>query len=378
MKYVEDMSIAGRRAEIDVKLSRVRELMDQEGLSGVLLMRHNNFAWITAGGNSVVTLYLEGGVASVLITKDKQYVLTNLIEGPRMRDEVLVEELGFELIVQDWYEDRTTEIIADICGDISKVGCDMHFSNTRMMNDKINPLHYSLLENEIARYMHLGYVLSATLEEYIVTVRPGMTEVEMTGGLAHALWKKGIDQVLFLTTADERAVKHRHGIPTDNVLKKHLYMSVNGRYKGLITTVTRVVHFDKPDASLIKKFDDATEIECRSIAAIKVGQSDLQGYRACKKAYEDLGYANMWPLHGQGGAQSYYNRDYMLTESSHRITVPNQGYCFNPVLDNVKTEDAFIATENGPLFITRPVTFPVIEKEVDGIVLRKPGLKFVD
>jgi len=379
-QYIEDNSIAARKAEIDIKLTRVRTLMDKEDLTGVFLMKHSNFAWLTGGGKSFVTLYVERGEAFLLVTKDKQYLITNIIEKPRMIEEEHAEELGFEVISQNWYEDRTAEIVADLCGgDLNRVGCDMHFPGTRYMQAEINPLHYSLLDCEVARYMHLGKTLSAALEEFIVTVRPGMSENEITGGLSHALWKEGIDQVLFLVSADERAYKHRHGIPIDGViLKNHLNISVNGRYKGLITTVTRMVHFGKKDEALIKQFDDTCEIECRSIAAIKVGESDLQGYRACKKAHEDLGYADMWALHGQGGAQSYNNRDYMLTENSHRITLPNQGYCFNPVIDGTKAEDAFIATESGPLFITRPVTFPVVEKEVDGIEFKLPGLQFID
>lgn len=377
-KYIEDVSIEGRRAEIAIKLGRVREMMAREGLNAVLLRKHSNFSWITAGGKSYVTLYLEHGEAFVLITKDKQYILTSIIEEPRMREEQQMPELGFEIVYQLWYENRMAEMVREIAGDLSKVGCDMPFAETRLMHDQINPLHFSLLDSEVARYMHLGETLSRVLEEYIVTVKPGMTELEITGGLCNALWPHDIDQVLFLVSADERAYKHRHGIPTEKVLEKHLNISVNGRYKGLITTVTRMAHFGKRDEKLIKQFDDTCEIECRCAAAIKVGTDDLNAYRVCKAAYEELGYADMWPLHGQGGAQSYNNRDYMVTENSHRITVPNQGYCFNPVIDGTKAEDAFIATEDGPLFITRPVSFPVVEKDYGDIHFRLPGLAFVD
>jgi len=376
--YVEDTSIAARKAEIDIKLARVRELIDQEGLSGVLLMKHQNFAWITAGSNSIVTLYVELGVAYILVTKDTQYAITNVIEAPRMIQEEKLEELGFQLVVTDWYEDQIPGKIKEICGDLSNIACDMHYQNTKFMQDKINPLHYSLTENEIGRYMHLGDTLSQTLEEYIVTVRPGMTEYEITGGLTNALWSKGIDQALFLVATDKRAYDHRHAIPTGKVLEKHLCISVNGRYKGLITTVTRMVHFGKKDEEIARIFDVCTEVEARSIAAIQVGQDDIAGFRACKKAYEDLGHGDMWPLHGQGGAQSYNNRDYMLTESSHRITVPNQGYCFNPVINGAKAEDAFIATENGPLMITKPFSFPAIEKNCGGTLVKFPNIVFVD
>lgn len=379
MKYVEDATLAGRKAEIAIKLDRMRRLLEEEGLNALALTKHANFSWATAGGKSWVTLYLEAGVTTLVVTREKCYAVTSIIEAPRMREEEKLEELGFEVHYHNWYEDRAAELVAELSGgDITKVGSDMPLGDAKVIEEKIKPLRYSLTENEVARYQYLGDTLSKALEEYIVTVKPGMTEFEIAGGLAEALWKHNIDPVLYLISADERAYRYRHGVPTDKVLKNHLNISVNGRYKGLITTVTRMVHFGKRDEALVRQFDDTCEIECRSIAAIKVGEDDIAGYYACKKAYEDLGYGDMWALHGQGGAQGYNNRDYGLTETAHRITQENQCYCFNPVIDGTKTEDAFIATSNGPLFVTKPIHFPVIEKEIGGVVLRKPGLQFVD
>ena len=379
MAYIEDVSLEGRRKEIAIKLERVRALLQRENLKGVVLTKHANFSWITAGGKSYVTLYLEGGVASILVTPDACYAVTNIIEERRMRDEEKLEELGFKIVSQEWYENKTVQIIEEIVqGDIATVGCDLPIGNARCINDKIKALRFSLTDNEIARYQYLGDTLSEALEEYIVTVKPGMTEYEITGGLCEALWKHNIEQVLYMVAADERAYTYRHCIPTDKKLEKHLNISVNGRYKGLITTVTRMVHFGPKDEALIKQFDDTCEIECRSMAAIKVGTDDIAGYHACKQAYADVGYADMWDVHGQGGAQGYDNRDYMLTEGSHGITQENQCYCFNPVIDGTKAEDAFIATSNGPLMVTKPKTFPVVEKEVDGINFKLPGLQFID
>ena len=61
MIYREDTSISARREEIAIKLERVRELLRREGKKGLVLMRQNNFSWITAGGKDQVTIYLEAG-----------------------------------------------------------------------------------------------------------------------------------------------------------------------------------------------------------------------------------------------------------------------------------------------------------------------------
>ena len=52
--YMEDTSIAGRRAEIDIKVERIVRLLENEGLEALYLARQANFAWITAGGSGVV------------------------------------------------------------------------------------------------------------------------------------------------------------------------------------------------------------------------------------------------------------------------------------------------------------------------------------
>jgi Xaa-Pro aminopeptidase len=375
---MNDMTIEHRKSEINTKLQRVFDLLDCEGLNGLALTKHSNFSWMTAGGKSIVTICVDAGVSTLLITKKGCFAIMNNIEFERMREEEKLEELGFEILSMEWYENKTAEIIESIVGDMSKVGSDMFIPGTVQISKKFDPLRYSLIENEIIRYRYLGDTLSAELEKYIVSLKPGMTENEIAGGLSKALWQYDIDPVLFLVAADERAYIHRHAIPTDKKLKKHLCISVNGRYKGLITTVTRMVHFGKEDSKLKKQYEDTCEIECKTIASINIGEDDIAAFYVNRDSYEALGYSNMWAKHGQGGSQGYNNRDYMITPSSHRVTVVNQCYCFNPVIDGTKTEDAFVITDNGPLFITRPITFPKLYKDINGVKVERPDIVFID
>ena len=199
MIYREDTSVSARREEIEIKLSRVRNLLYREEKKALVLMRQNNFSWITAGGKDQVTIYLEAGVATILITETAQYAITSIIEEARMREEEKLEELGFKIISQPWYEDKTAQIVADLVGDdLQYVLSDMPLGNAQVRNDLIKPLRYSLTDNELGRYMYLGETLSRNLENYIVTLKPGMSEYEITGGLCEALWKDNIEQMLFL------------------------------------------------------------------------------------------------------------------------------------------------------------------------------------
>jgi hypothetical protein len=55
-----------------------------------LLGRSANFAWYTNGGDDRVDHASPLGVAEVLITLDGDYIFTNNIEAPRVRDACLL------------------------------------------------------------------------------------------------------------------------------------------------------------------------------------------------------------------------------------------------------------------------------------------------
>jgi hypothetical protein len=54
------------------------------------LRRSANFAWYTNGGDDRVDHASPLGVAEVLITLDGDYIFTNNIEAPRVRDACLL------------------------------------------------------------------------------------------------------------------------------------------------------------------------------------------------------------------------------------------------------------------------------------------------
>src|SRR5215218_1099226 len=92
-------SSADRRS----RRQRLRELMDRRGLGALLLRRSTNFAWYTGGADNRVDHAYPFGVADVLITLDAEYIFTNNIEAPRMREE---QTPDFYLIGHTLYSDE--------------------------------------------------------------------------------------------------------------------------------------------------------------------------------------------------------------------------------------------------------------------------------
>jgi len=162
------------------------------------------------------------------------------------------------------------------------------------------------------------------------------------------------------------------------MIKRYVMVCVNARYKGLITTITRILHFGKPDPKLLKQFEENNEIECRMIEATKPGVSASVPFEVGLRAYKELGYENEWQLHHQGGAMGYYGRDIKVTQETKDVVVENQAWCWNPSITGTKTEDGFIATENGPIMITGPVIYPRIDYKKNGVQMVRPGLLVLD
>src|SRR6266481_5063029 len=94
--------------EIVEKSARLSKMLKSQGLGGVLLNAHHNFAWLTAGGRNGVDTGREPGVASLLVRKDgRKFLLASRIEMPRMLSEE-VSENDFEPIEFAWEEEKSS------------------------------------------------------------------------------------------------------------------------------------------------------------------------------------------------------------------------------------------------------------------------------
>lgn len=362
-----------RLYELQIKLERVRNFLAEQGISGILLKKQANFSWLTGGGLNMIGIATELGMSSLLVTPNDLYLIANRIEASRMMDEEGLKELGFKLLTFEWYEDREESLVKEVI-DCVPIGCDMPVYGFSNLDADFKKLRYELTTAEIERYLFLGEKLSAAIEKVLSEVKPGDTEAEITGQLTALLWKDRIDPTGYMAAADERALLYRHPIPTLNEVKKFLMLCINARYKGLITTITRLVHFGKPSDALIRQYRDNVEIECLMIAKTTIGESMNTPFKAGIDLYESQGYLGEWKLHHQGGAMGYYARDVKVTPDTTEIIRPNQAFCWNPSITGTKSEDGFITTTQGPLMITKPVIFPSLNVEVEGLQFTRPDI----
>jgi Xaa-Pro aminopeptidase len=361
------------KQEIEEKKTRVHALMQKLALDALYIKRQSNFSWLTGGGQNVVGITLELGVAGLLITKNRDYAICNNIEAPRMALEENLEARGYQIQSFPWYEDNETELVHKLSGSIC-LGSDHVFPNAKNIASQIAPLRYSLTPWEVERYREVGDLSSLAIEETAREVRPGDRECEVVGRLAGRLWKNRLDIITTFCAADERIANFRHPIPTEKRIKDRVMLCVNSRKYGLIVSLTRFVQFGKLPPEFRKKYDANVEIDCTFMANTIPGKSAGEVFTKGIDAYKKTGYADEYKLHHQGGAIGYTGRDYKANFATKEVIQENQAFAWNPSITGCKSEDTMLATSSGPVLLTQPKIYPALKLEVCGKTFARPDI----
>ena len=327
---------------------RLRELMDRLGLEALLLRRPVNFAWYTSGADNRVDHASPLGVADVLFTREAQYIFTNNIEAPRMREE---QTPNLEVIEHPWHGDELSAI-REVVGDAS-LGADFLLEGALDVSEEIAPLRYILDPDVIERYRRVGTDASAAVTEAANSLEPGMGEHEAAAHLAAACRRRGLFSPVLLAAADDRIARHRHPIPHGNTIERRAMLVVSAERGGLYANVTRMVHFEEPDTEL-KRRQEACEVilgRMREEAA-RPGRTLADAFEDCRRFYAEEGFPDQWRLHHQGGMTGYASREVIATPRSHQEIQAGQAFAWNPSITGAKAEETYLLTESGPEIIT--------------------------
>ena len=359
--------------ELAEKEYRVRRFLQENGLRALLLKRQANFSWMTGGGLNTIGIATELGGASLLITENAKYVISNNIEAPRMIHEEEVEKLGFAVKTFAWYEDLESVILRTLVGK-GLVASDVFVPDTRLMAEEIARLRYSLTPAEVERYRWLGERVSLAVEKTLTETTRGEKEAEVVGRLCHELWKDRIDPVGLMVAADDRISRFRHPIPTEKRVDQFLMLSVNARKAGLVVCLTRFVHFGKVPPALQKQYEANVFVDCTFMAHTRPGTPAREVFQKGLAAYHERGFPDEWKLHHQGGPIGYQPRDYRVHPGTADVVQEHQAFTWNPSITGTKSEDTILATADGPEMITRPLLYPTLSLEVAGIPFARPAI----
>jgi Xaa-Pro dipeptidase len=350
-------------AELEAKHEKLVEWLRAQKLSGVLLRRNENVAWVTGGAVQLRVLTpAETGVASVLVTAEgKRYYFTTENEAPRLHDEEF-GALDFEPVLFPWYGNDTVATAQKLAG--GALGSDTPDAALTPVN--LYPLRQSLNETEIARYRWLGTQTADATVESLHQVEPGMSEYDLEAITAENLLRRGILPSVALYAVDERIYKYKHAVPRGKRLQQYGMLNLCSRKWGLAISITRFIHFGDLPAELGERFEASAQVNAALLDATREGATSAQLFGVAKAAYAAQGFAGDEQFHHQGGPTGYGEREWVATPQGTETVVNHQAFAWNPSIRGAKAEDTVILSDGKIEWLTATPELPAIEAVVNG------------
>jgi Xaa-Pro aminopeptidase len=359
--------------EVGAKLAAVRGWLGQRDLEAVLIASQAGFAWVTGGGRSHVSIGGAEGIASVLVTAGRAYLITTNIELQRLVDEETAG-LPFEGIEYPWHRSEgLAHVIGSVC-DAARIVSDLPTVGLNVADESFTRLRFILGPEEIGRYRALGRDAAEAVEAACREAEPGDTEYDVAARIAFECVRRDILPLVDLVAADERIARYRHPLPTSNRIGRTLLAALTGRRHGLHASLTRMVSFGAPDDHLASRHAAVCRVDASEQLASRPGATLGAVIGVAIAQYETEGFPGEWRFHHQGGLTGYAGREIFATpEEPHRLEA-GQALAWNPSITRVKSEDTTLVTDEGVEVLTRTGKWPHVQAKTEVGVIERPAL----
>jgi len=342
---------------------QIQAFLAERDLEALILQRVSSFAWATCGAASYVNTATTFGEATLVITRAGRYLITNNIEATRLEQEERLEDQGWEFRIGPWHEgqDTLTELTRGI-----RTGADVPYPGTTDISGELARLRATPSAEEIERFRALGRLCAGAMEGAIRAVRPGQTEYQIAGLLAHETESRGAQAIVNLIASDERIFSFRHPLPTDKKLDRYAMLVLCGRKWGLVCSITRLVRFGPLPDELRRKSQAVAQVDAAFINATRPGRTLGEIFERAQAAYAETGFGDEWRLHHQGGPAGYEPREYVATPGSTDLVSAGQVYAWNPSITGAKSEDTILVGQEGNEVLTTIPDWPMLSVAVEG------------
>jgi antitoxin VapB len=335
-------------ADVEVKEKRVHAFLERERLDALVLARQDNFAWITAGGDSRVVTTSELGFAYLVLTPNRRWLVSHWMDGQRFVEEQ-VQGQGYELITLYWHQGSPEDVVLDLTRGMA-VGADFRLAGARHYGSELVDLHYPLTDLDLARCRWIGASTNQILTQVADDLDPGVSEREVAARLLYEYALQGMTVDVLIVGFDDRIRRFRHPLPGENLLQRYALLHPAARRWGLHANVTRLVHFGEPPSETRRAMDGVTTIGAHVAAMLTPGVRYADILAEQKRLHVDLGYPDEWNYHFQGGITGYTLADPARCLDPEARAVYRQAYDYFITLTGAKFEELMLLTEDGVTF----------------------------
>jgi len=357
------------------RIEKLRKILVNTEKEGLLLSREENIAYLTFGARNRITLNTTEGVASILITPEDVFLITNNIEMNRLFAEEIPGELHdlFKPVTFKWWQteyDSLTDLVR-MKNLISDTGRYM----TKNISTDINTHRYVLSEYEFSTLRSVGQLIDEVFYRLMPKLTSQMTEWDVQGIFFREFFRLGYDPILILVFGEQSARLYRHNLPRNAKLGSHCFVSFCVRHKGLVLSSTRSVLFSESQ-TIREQHEKNCRIDAQLLSFSRPGRKMDELFTQLEQAYATEGFADEWMLHHQGGLAGYKSRELVCTPTTRYTLMEGNCVAWNPTITGTKSEDTAILLNGQTEIVSFPPDsqWPALEFELSGEKIRRPDL----
>jgi Xaa-Pro dipeptidase len=363
-------TMSDRRADIDAKMAKVAELLQEVGCEGLLLLDPANFGWLTSGAMSR-GLGDTAAEPAAYCNGEHRWIIASNVDSQRLFDEE-VDGLGFQLKEWPWHWGRD-QFLGDLCQN-RKVACDRAVNGVVNVAEPMRRLRRHLTAYEQACQLALGQTVAHALEATCRTLSLGETEREIAGHLSHRLIHRGILPLHLGVAVDGRSRLYRRFGFTSSALEHYAVLSVTARKYGMYVTASRTVCFGEPPAELRQDHNAVCRVSASYLASTWPDAVPREILLAGRRIYLISGFEHEWQLAPQGHLTGRCPVEMALTPQTEELFQEGWSVTWSSSAGDANSCDTFLITEEGPRIVTPTEVWPLKRIRIQGAEFVRPDV----
>ncbi len=349
-------------------MSRIERLLgklNEDNLDGLLLITDQNIRYLTG---------FTGSDSFIIITPKDKYFITD----GRYVEQVEQECPEFKIVNWRQPSRRLSEAIRDIAielglkslgfeknhvcyelyDDLNRDITDIELIPTKSI---VESIRYRKDDEEILKIKKACEISENALNRLLGSIKPGVTEKELTAELEYHIKKQGADGVGFETILiSGKRTSLLHGKPSDKKIEHGDFITIDfgAMYDGYICDMTRTFVVGKASEKQKEVYEAVKEALNYATNSIKSNISSKVPCEKYKKTIDKAGYRDYYyPNLGHGVGLVVHEEPFMgpaseyILEKNCIITVEPGVYI--PDWGGVRIEDMILVTDEGFEVLTK-------------------------
>jgi Xaa-Pro dipeptidase len=364
----------GRVNEVTRRHSLIRDFLEREDYTALLLQQPANFSWLTCGGQNQRG-GLTGTTGSLFVTAEARVVVCSNADTAQYFESD-VAGLGFQLKERPWFEPRGV-MVSDLCRG-RRVASDTGTHGTDDVSLLLLGMRLPLSPVDAAKLRESGKIVAHAIEATGRTLRRGRTESDIAGELCHRLVRHGVTPERIQVLGDGRGRRFRYWTYDQSPVQRYCTISVVGRFQGLHVGAARTVSLGEPPTDLLEAFEPAALVAATGMYFSQPEWELFEVWNRVHRIYEKSGAAPEWRLADQADVVEYaFGSVPLMPNSEFRLTTGVPVF-WHPSVGPALMGDTVLVTSDGTEILTPATDWPVVPISVKGVNVNIPAILVVE